>query len=186
MRPLNFTITTFLVESGGANCILKTPKVVTAPFVAIPGIQESNSRTVSQHVVVSSEFSPYIEKDSPCVNTSLINEFITYYFLKLLSCKNIITKDEYAGNSNKKKRIPELEYKTIQIQVPGNKYVYQNKEYESIPFHDREKFGMTGQKRGHFKTYTEEKPLFGRHAGTWWWSPIFDTSRKRDYEIKHI
>ena len=186
VRLFDFTITTFLVESGDANCILKTPKVITAPFVAIPGIKELNRELISHHVAVSSEFSPYIEKDSPCVDISLINEIITYYFLKLLSCKNIITKDEYVGNSNKKKRIPELEYKTIHIRVPGNKYVYRNKEYESIPFHDREKFGMTGQKRGHFKTYTEEKPLFGRHTGTWWWSPMFDTSRKRDYEIKRI
>jgi hypothetical protein len=23
--------------------------------------------------------------------------------------------------------------------------------------------------RGHFKTYTEEAPLFGRHTGTYWW-----------------
>ena len=24
--------------------------------------------------------------------------------------------------------------------------------------------------RGHFKTYTEEKPLFGKLTGTWWWN----------------
>jgi hypothetical protein len=24
--------------------------------------------------------------------------------------------------------------------------------------------------RGHFKTYTEEAPLLGKHVGTWWWS----------------
>ena len=23
--------------------------------------------------------------------------------------------------------------------------------------------------RGHFKTYTEENPLFGKHTGTYWW-----------------
>lgn len=25
--------------------------------------------------------------------------------------------------------------------------------------------------RGHFKTYTPEKPLLGRHVGTYWWEP---------------
>ena len=185
-RLFDFTITTFKTEFEYANYVPKTPIVAMAPFVAMPGIRESDRSLISRHVAINTEFSQYIEKGSQCVNTSLVNEIIVYYFLKLLSCKNIITKDEYAGNPNKKKRISELEYKTIHIQVPGNKYVYQDKEYESIPFHDREKFGMTGQKRGHFKTYTEEKPLFGRHTGTWWWSPMFDTSRKRDYEIKRI
>jgi hypothetical protein len=23
--------------------------------------------------------------------------------------------------------------------------------------------------RGHFKTYTDDKPLFGKQTGTWWW-----------------
>ncbi len=25
--------------------------------------------------------------------------------------------------------------------------------------------------RGHFKTYTEDHPLYGKHVGTWWWAP---------------
>jgi len=109
----------------------------------------------------------------------------TLFFLKLLSCKNIIIKDESYSKQNKKGYRPELDYKTIHIKVPGKKYLYNNKEYESIPFHEREKFGMIGQKRGHFKSYTEDAPLFGKHVGTWFWSPIFDISNKRNYEIIH-
>lgn len=32
--------------------------------------------------------------------------------------------------------------------------------YEHMPLH---------LCRGHFKSYTQEKPLFGRLTGTWWW-----------------
>lgn len=43
--------------------------------------------------------------------------------------------------------------------------------------------------RGHFKTYTEQAPLFGQHAGTWFWA---DTVRgdpaaglsMHDYRVK--
>jgi hypothetical protein len=118
------------------------------------------------------------------LNVVKLSETIVFYFLKLLSCKNIIVREEYLGKRNGKKHLPMLEYHTLHIQVPGKKYIYENKEYESIPFHEKEKFGMVGQKRGHFKTYTEDKPLFGRHVGTWWWSPIFDIKRKHDYSVE--
>lgn len=113
-----------------------------------------------------------------------LSETVVFYFLKLLACKNIFIREECLGKKNNKKRLPLLEYNTLHIKVPGDKYVYEDREYASIPFHEKEKFGMTGQKRGHFKTYTEDKPLFGRHVGTWWWSPIFDVKRKRDYAVK--
>lgn len=185
LRSFDFTVTSLMIGPEDD----RNPKIQTvaiSPFVGIPSVEESSKTFLSIHLIVSPAFSQYLQEDGNWMKVATINEVMAYYFLKLLSCKNIIVQKEYSGDKNKKKRIPSLEYNTIHIRVPGNKYVYQNKEYESIPFHDREKFGMTGQKRGHFKTYTEEKPLFGRHTGTWWWSPMFDTSRKRDYEIKRI
>lgn len=43
--------------------------------------------------------------------------------------------------------------------------------------------------RGHFKTYTADKPLFGRIAGTFWWEPSVRGSKERgialkDYNVK--
>ena len=43
--------------------------------------------------------------------------------------------------------------------------------------------------RGHFKTYTEENPLFGQHTGTYWWPMHKRGSEKygkinKDYKIK--
>jgi hypothetical protein len=43
--------------------------------------------------------------------------------------------------------------------------------------------------RGHFKTYTEEKPLLGKNVGTWWWSPHVRGDAAighvvKDYEVR--
>jgi hypothetical protein len=42
--------------------------------------------------------------------------------------------------------------------------------------------------RGHFKTYTAERPLFGQRVGTWWWDTNLRGARStgtvvKDYEI---
>ena len=41
--------------------------------------------------------------------------------------------------------------------------------------------------RGHFKTYTAEKPLLGKHIGTYWWQPMLRGTEQRfvlkDYEV---
>lgn len=37
--------------------------------------------------------------------------------------------------------------------------------------------------RGHFKTYTEEKPLFGSITGTYWWANQVRGSKERG-EVK--
>ena len=41
--------------------------------------------------------------------------------------------------------------------------------------------------RGHFKTYTADAPLLGRHIGTWWWMPMVrgtsDRIADKDYEV---
>ena len=45
--------------------------------------------------------------------------------------------------------------------------------------------------RGHFKTYTEENPLFGQHTGTWFWSSHIRNKeskriREKDYALGQV
>ena len=109
---------------------------------------------------------------------------ITCYMLKLLSCKNAVVVRESAGGRAPSAKRPELNYNTIRIKLtPSQRFVYRGKEIDEVPFHEREKYGLDGTCRGHFKTYTEDAPLFGKHVGTWWWSPRFNTHRRRDYEL---
>ena len=44
--------------------------------------------------------------------------------------------------------------------------------------------------RGHFKTYTKDKPLLGRAVGTFWWQPHVAGKAPRivykDYEVERV
>ena len=125
---------------------------------------------------------------APCGDSKTLLEMSTdigEYLCQLLSCRNveIRTKDNDKPKSRLIKNKVAEKTTDIIIKFPGKGILYRGEAIKEIPFHERKKYGITGQKRGHFKTFTEEKPLFGKHVGTWWWSPIFQT-RKRDYVVE--
>lgn len=106
--------------------------------------------------------------------------------LLLISCKNITTEIIPAPEKLNKKRIkqgkqPLFSYHTLVIKPVG-------KRQESIPKHLWE--NRIHLQRGHFKTYTAEKPLFGHITGRFWWQPHVRGRNKdgvvmKDYEVKH-
>lgn len=109
---------------------------------------------------------------------------MSLFFLGLLDCKNVIIKNKTYNKTKKVGTRRHLDYSEIYIRVPGNKVIVdeEGNEHKEFPFTEREKFGITSQKRGHFKTFTEDKPLFGKYSGTWWWSPQFQ-SPKKSYNV---
>jgi hypothetical protein len=95
--------------------------------------------------------------------------------LLLLSCKNIGTEKNYPPEALNKKRLkhhkqPLFTYHTLVLKPVG-------KKQESIPRHLWE--NRIHLCRGHFKTYTEDKPLFGHITGRFWWQPSV-RGRNRD------
>jgi hypothetical protein len=107
--------------------------------------------------------------------------------LSLLHCKNVsveenVSPPKLARSIQKRHGVAPLTYKTLVIepmtrQIQGARNV-----------------GDTGRQlrlhivRGRFRTYTEERPLFGKHAGTWWWdSWVRGDARAgvvlKDYEV---
>lgn len=87
--------------------------------------------------------------------------------MKLLSCKNITTEthDPPAKlNKARQKRgkQPLFTYHTLVLKPVG-------KKQESIPKHLWN--NRIHLQRGHFKTYTQESPLFGSITGRFWWQP---------------
>ena len=80
----------------------------------------------------------------------------------LMNCRNVHTELRSTGNIHnrkKRKQSPKLDYHVIVLPSPGgggegaggHRDVRQHKV------------------RGHFKTYTADKPLLGRAVGTYWW-----------------
>lgn len=97
----------------------------------------------------------------------------TLTMLDVLNTCNIIRKCKMPPTRINKKRIkhnhePYDKYYILEVVkgVPKEKYQgevsWDYKSPEEVAFH---------MCRGHFKTYTEDAPLFGKYAGTFWWQP---------------
>jgi len=107
-------------------------------------------------------------EDYILLQNSMANECLSFInFILLLNCKNIGTETIPApvklNNKRKKKgKQPIFSYKTLVIKPT-------TKKEQSIPKHLWN--NRIHLARGHFKTYTEDKPLFGRITGRFWWQP---------------
>ena len=59
------------------------------------------------------------------------------------------------------------------------------KEYDEKSYQGLQRVHLC---RGHFKEYTNENPLFGKHVGRFWWQPMVRGDKKRgvlnkDYDV---
>jgi len=107
--------------------------------------------------------------------------------LLLLGCKNIEFKknipDVKLQKARKKRgKLPLFTYHTLVIKPTGNRQ-------ESVPKHLWD--NRVHLCRGHFKTYTKKKPLFGNITGRFWWQPSVRGQNKngvvmKDYKVETI
>ncbi len=102
-------------------------------------------------------------------------------FLMLLNCRNIETLDHEPpaklNKSRKKKgKCPIFTYKTLVIKPTSKK----QKEQEALGLWEN----RIHLCRGHFKEYTEDKPLFGKYVGRYWWQPSVRGQNKKGVVIK--
>ena len=107
-------------------------------------------------------------------------------FNQLITCKNIGTVDNEPSDKLNKSRVkkgkqPIFTYKTLVIKPTS-------KRQESL-----EAQGLWENRihlcRGHFKEYSDEKPLFGKYTGRYWWQPSVRGRNTegvvmKDYEVK--
>lgn len=87
--------------------------------------------------------------------------------LGLMNCKNVHLVEnrppaKFAGKGKRRKRIPALSFHTIKLPSHGGGGSGRSASGESVNL-------AKHKVRGHFKTYTAERPLMGRHVGTYWW-----------------
>jgi hypothetical protein len=127
----------------------------------------------------SKENDKMIEKNTQDLSTLNIG-------LMLLNCHNIETEKilpsiQLNAKRIKNNKMPLFSYHTLIIKPIG-------KRQESIPKHLWE--NRIHLRRGHFKTYSSEKPLFGTIYGRFWWQPHVAGRNKmgivlKDYEIRN-
>ena len=132
---------------------------------------------------IRDEFDAQIEKylSHMVLNVSLMAH-------SLLACKNVFTEEQIPAAAvskkfEKKHGHPLVRYKTLVIQPMGG----------SRTGNTSERGGESARSahivRGHFKTFTEDRPLFGKWTGTYWWSQAVKGNPERgvilkDYRVK--
>jgi hypothetical protein len=119
-------------------------------------------------------------------DAALLGTFICCFTLAVLNTKNItLALNEPSEKVNKKRiksgKTPYVKYYTLKIKPMGNSKSRQSGKQEL------EDFNALHLCRGHFKNY-DEKPLFGKYRGTYWWSPMVRGTEKngvvaKDYEL---
>lgn len=107
----------------------------------------------------------------------------------LLACKNVDTDShtppaKLSRKHERKRGVPLVTYKTLRIQPMGARSDHEGE----VSFDGGKALHIV---RGHFKTFTPERPLFGRVVGTYWWSSAVRGKPERgvvvkDYEIAEV
>jgi len=87
--------------------------------------------------------------------------------LSLINCKNVTTDDKHRitfsrSGTEKRRGIPARKVKYHTIVLPGGGSTWETKT-------GRHRAAALHRVRGHFKTFTEDRPLLGKHTGTYWW-----------------
>jgi hypothetical protein len=147
------------------------------------GVVQVNQKREEANIILVKQRNFNINQD---IIGSIIKSIMTVNMgLMLLSCKNITTKTVSAPDKLNKKRIkqgkqPLFSYHTLVIKPVDNRQ-------KSIPKHLWE--NRIHLQRGHFKTYTAEKPLFGHITGRFWWQPHVRGRNKngmvmKDYSVQ--
>lgn len=122
-------------------------------------------------------------KDEITLQTLSYSMSIIARFLVLLNCKNIVPHKIFAPKKLNQKRQrnnkPAIsEYYVLNLRLPSK----EKNDYRSISTplsHNRIHLC-----RGHFKTYTKEHPLLGRHTGLYWWQPHIRGQNKEGIILK--
>lgn len=111
--------------------------------------------------------------------------YVAMLALSFIHCKNVSLETNlptaHQGKRDRHGSRPAYPYHTIKIHPLATRKVG-----GGVSVEDRNKPSVF-IRRGHFKTYTQEAPLFGQHVGTYWWESAVvgkgETPSKSDYEV---
>jgi len=98
-----------------------------------------------------------------------LSEYLSMAYLTLgwMNCRNVEVVDESPSRMKARKRqrkggLAGLQYKKIILDGRSRHGLASNREAEKR----RQRLHVV---RGHFKTYTADKPLMGKYVGQYWW-----------------
>jgi hypothetical protein len=139
---------------------VKRGPVICYPAMARICIGEDN--TIDDNIIYAPDAIP----ESLAMGLSE-NLSMAYLALGWMNCRNVEIVEEGPSSIQRRKRqrkgdLPGLEYKKIILDGRSRRSLASNQEAERR--HQR-----LHVVRGHFKTYTADKPLMGKFVGQYWW-----------------
>lgn len=156
----------------------------------IPGLFGDSPQfiTVSNGLKVKSQLNSLVTR----VQEQFATE-IAGVFFKLLNCKNVTTEVVRSNLTTTPKKQPHKtqsksmkagseEYHVIKMVLPKTKIKYVGGKRVATT-RDKQETTKISFRSGHFKTFTKEKPLFGKAVGTFWWQPIVKTNKEVVYDV---
>lgn len=123
-------------------------------YIFIPTVKFNGEKDTQSWLELSLSISGWANK--------LLNSF-----LLVLHCQNVVTETVSTNKKPHKKKFKNkgITYKVLKFKLPksGKKYLSDKSENNltTMPL---------TMCAGHYKTYTEDAPLFGKIVGRWWWN----------------
>ncbi len=176
------------------------PISVAALSLNIDGTAQRNAYYVPPHA-----FPPAPNEE----NSGLSNEAFAFFLhtliypslfaVGLMHCRNVETVETIPSfkeqKVSRKRNGREIRsYHTLIIDSrPHKRYAHNGSSSPSASTHSSSAASTIHQGlhivRGHFKTYTDEAPLLGKHTGTWWWDQQLRGDEEygmvaKDYDVR--
>lgn len=111
------------------------------------------------------------------------------FSINLMNCKNVIVEEQPQTKREKRMAVHDAAKGKLTFRYHLLKVRKANKVYDlEHSSSDRGEYA-THICRGHFKTFTDESPLLGKHVGTYWWESHVrgrdnDHVVDKDYEVQ--
>ncbi len=93
---------------------------------------------------------------------------VVWMALQLINCRNVTTRQQGSvftrSGTEKRQGVPVTRYHTIVLpgtEINGDRHKGKGRSKQDVL--------AMHKVRGHFKRYTAEAPLMGKHVGTYWW-----------------
>jgi hypothetical protein len=139
---------------------------VFLPYAKIIGLDPETGVFDRQHCIGALPPDPISPEDEHMAK-ELAEANVVWMALNLINCRNVTTKQIgtalHRTSREKRQGVPNTRYHTIVL--PGMQTRYHGTKGASQQRCDLAAHLV----RGHFKTYTPEAPLLGKHTGTYWW-----------------
>lgn len=146
--------------------LYKNGSILMSPIDAMIDIDIKTGAALELKMAVGEEGYEEMLDDKVLISATWHLCYPALYSIGLMNCRNVVTNvstdKSRSSNRAQRKREPKLEYRTIVLPQKGHLGV-------NVPGRGGVSAAGIHKVRGHFKHYSEEAPLFGKHVGTYWW-----------------